>query len=474
MTQETSKGELVSGILRLIDLGPDGDAGVFDELSLKVFAYQYASNAPYRAFCDASAATPDSVRSWREVPAYPTDAFKDEIVTSFPVRDAVLAQLTSGTTSPNQRGRIFRDEDGQALVFAANRAMSGAYVFPDFEAGERCRVLLMAPGPDLAPSMGMAIGLDQTRRHFGTDDSVFLVGRSGLDVKALVAALQECAESGVKAALVGSTSAFVYFFNACRRKKLRFALPEGSRVCDGGGYRGRFGEVTRDDFYALAGEVLGVPGSHCVNTLGMAESATNYFDSVLRDAFLGLAGPRRKVAPPWTRVRAIDPSTGEALPPGRVGLLQHYDLANLPTVLGVQSDNLGWADGEGGFEIIGRAKVVDGRVAELPSDRAVGPMGDRRIFRLLESYVNFSIDFKMGRVTSADEKADYVELRRQSEAGAGASEEETARITASCPIAVEEMVAAAEDPLAQERADAAIEAFRTQGTAPRPQHGQDD
>jgi len=85
-------------------------------------------------------------------------------------------------------------------------------------------------------------------------------------------------------------------------------------------------------------------------------------------------------------------------------LLAHYDLANLPTVIGVLTDNLGYTEPDGGFEIIGRARVVDGQVSDLPSDRTVGPMGDKRVFRLLEAYVNFSIDFKMGRFASKQKR----------------------------------------------------------------------
>jgi hypothetical protein len=84
------------------------------------------------------------------------------------------------------------------------------------------------------------------------------------------------------------------------------------------------------------------------------------------------------------------------LPPGEVGLLRHYDLINVPTVLAVQTDNLGYVNADGSFQIVGRAKQENGVVAELPSERVVGPMGDKRIFRFLESYVNFSIRFKMG------------------------------------------------------------------------------
>jgi hypothetical protein len=443
--------ELAERILAYVEQGPEGDPGPFEELSLDVFRYQYEHNEAYRVFCDASERTPANVASWRDVPPYPTDAFKHEIVASFPVNDAVLAIMTSGTTSPNQRGRIFRDELGQELIFTANRVMTEAYLFPDFKQGQRCRILIMTPGLDVAPTMGMAIGMDQTRRHFGTEDSMFLVKRSGVDVQTLVKALRDAEKSGVPIALIGATSAYVYFLKACERKKMSFCLPAGSRVCDGGGYRGRFGIVTRDDYYALVGKILGVPAHMCVNTLGQGETATNYFDDTLRNHVLGRpATPRHKVPPPWTRTQVVSAETGEVLGPNEVGLLRHYDVVNLPTVLGVQGDNLGMTDDRGGFEIVGRAKVVDGKVSPLPSDTPVGPMGDKRIFRLLEGYVNFSIDFKMGRIKSTDVKADYIQLREQQNAETGTDD---GPISPSCPILVEDMVAGAEDPEARERAE---------------------
>lgn len=387
-------------ILTLIEAGPDGNHNGFEPLALKVFAHQYAANAPYRQFCDARGVTLDSVSSWRDIPAFPTDAFKRELVTSFPFEEAVMAQLTSGTTA-NKRGQIFRDELGRELVFAANRVMTAAWLFPDFDPAaapeQRCRVLILAPSPQMAPSMGMAQGMEETRRCFGAPNSQFLLVRSGIDIKAMVRALEEAESSGQPVAFIGGTGAFVYFLKACQKRGLRFQLPAGSRIGDGGGYRGRFGAVDRQQFFALALEVLGIAPDHCVNVLGMAESATNFFENPLRERALNQpASTRRMIAPPWARTEVVDPVDLSPLPAGEVGLLRHFDLANLPTVLAVQSDNLGVCHDDGSFEIIGRAQVTDGKVSMLPAERTVGPMGDNSIFRFLENYVNFSIRFKMG------------------------------------------------------------------------------
>jgi hypothetical protein len=443
-----AQGQLSQRILELIAKGTDADFSAFDDLSIDVFRYQFEHNTAYREYCIARGVRAESISDWRDIPAYPTAAFKRDIVVSFPMEQAVMAQLTSGTTEANQRGRIFRDEAGRELVFSANRAMTAAYLFPDLESGCRCRILILAPSPQMAPSMGMAIGMEQTRVAFGTDDSRFLLEKTGIDVPALVEALRTAEKTGVCVAMIGSTSAFVYFLKACKRRRLTFRLPAGSRLADGGGYRGRFGEMSRDDYYALVEEVLGVPAHRCVNTLGMAESATNYFDNSLREALLGHPDAVRcKRAPAWTRVRAVDVETLEPLAHGEVGLLQHFDLANLPTVIGVQTDNLGYTVDDCCFEIVGRARVENGAVSTLPSERVVGPMGDRPIFRFLENYVNFSIDFKMGLY-----RHKHGHPRHEVESAGDDA-------VASCPTVVDELVAGADDPAARARAEKALKTY---------------
>ncbi|HYD60414.1 MAG TPA: hypothetical protein VEC35_08670 [Noviherbaspirillum sp.] len=69
----------------------------------------------------------------------------------------------------------------------------------------------------------------------------------------------------------------------------------------------------------------------------------------------------------------------------------------LPMLLAMQTDNLGFCDERGNFQIAGRAQCdANGKVSIVPGERTVGPMGDKRIFRFLEAYANFSIRFKSG------------------------------------------------------------------------------
>jgi hypothetical protein len=305
--------------------------------------------------------------------------------------------------------------------------------------------------------MGMAIGMDQTRTHFGTPDSQFLLGRTGIDINGLLKALREAEASGVPVALIGATSAYVYFFQACRRKKLTFKLPPGSRVCDGGGYRGRFGVVTRADYLAMVQEILGIPDSHCVNVLGEAETATNLFDDSLRRLVKGKPERKRtRPVPPWSRVLALNIDTLQPLPDGEVGLLAHWDLANVPTVLSVLTDNLGYTtDGGRGCEMVGRAKLENGKVSPLPDEKPIGGMGDSAVFRMLETYVNFSIDLKM---LTAKAPPAIPSVREEIEARPGS--------VASCPQVVDEILLSQGDEDAARQRDAALQAFKDQTERP--------
>jgi hypothetical protein len=335
--------------------------------------------------------------------------------------------------------------------------MTGSYLFPDFEDGKRCRILILAPSPELAPSMGMAIGMDQTRRAFGTSDSMFLLGKSGIHISKLLKALRESEASGVPVALIGATSAYVYFFQACRRKKMKFCLPPGSRICDGGGYRGRFGPMSREDYYGMVQDILGIPETHCVNVLGEAETATNLFDDSLRRHVKGL--PRRKrtrPVPPWSRVRAMSIDDLTPLPDDEVGLFAHWDLANVPTVLAVITDNLGYTTDNGfGCEMVGRAKIEGGKVSPLPDEEAASPMGDSAIFRMLEKYVHFTIDLKMQM--AKDPRAEP-SVREEIEARPGS--------VASCPQVVDEILVAQADKESAELRDRSLGAFKDQTDRP--------
>jgi hypothetical protein len=64
--------------------------------------------------------------------------------------------------------------------------------------------------------------------------------------------------------------------------------------------------------------------------------------------------------PPWARAVVISPETGQEVSEGETGLLRIFDLANVRSVLAVQTGDLAIRRGEG-FELLGRAAAVEPR-----------------------------------------------------------------------------------------------------------------
>jgi hypothetical protein len=192
--------------------------------------------------------------------------------------------------------------------------------------------------------------------------------------------------------------------------------------------------------------------------LGEAETATNLFDDSLRRLVKGLP-PRKRTrpVPPWSRVLAMNIDDLSPLPDGEVGLLAHGDLANVPTVLAVITDNLGYTTDNGtGCEMVGRAKIENGKVSPLPDEeRTMGPMGDSAIFRMLEAYTNFSIDLKMR--FAKNQKAEP-SIHEEIEARPGS--------VASCPQVVDEILVSQASAEAAKMRDESLNTFKDQTERP--------
>jgi hypothetical protein len=355
------EGELLAWMQGEPDLH---DEARFERLALALFAVQFERNAAYGRFCAARARTPATVTSWREIPAVPTGAFKELALRCFPAERSVKTFRTSGTALA-KRGELFLDT--LALYEASLVPSFEAGVLPDLAPEGRLPCLVLAPSPDEAPdsSLSHMFGVVLARR--GTAGSAYFVRDGRLDVAALLEAL-ESAQEAPRLLLCGTTFAFVHLLEALEQRGRRFALPAGARVLETGGFKGRTRSLGREELHAWIHERLGVPPARCVNQYGMTELGSQFYDSVLREP----EAPRRKLAPPWTRVSVVDPASGRALPPGEVGALRIVDLANTGSVLAIATADLGVLGTDGGFEVLGREAGAEARGCSLAADEMLG------------------------------------------------------------------------------------------------------
>jgi hypothetical protein len=339
------------------------DEARFERLALALFAWQCEANVAYGRFCAARCASPDRVRSWRDIPAVPTGAFKELPLRCFPAERTVKTFRTSGTAL-SRRGELALDTTElyeASLVPSFERGL-----LPDAAPGERLPLLVLAPAPDEAPdsSLSHMFGVMQARR--GASEGGWFVRGGRLDAPALFEAAQRAADAP-KLLLCGTAFALVHWLEWLEERKLGLALPPGARVMETGGFKGRSRELSCERLYAWVQDRLGVPPARCVNQYGMTELGSQFYDSVLREP----AAPRRKLGPPWARVLLVDPESGKEVGDGEVGAIRIVDLANTGSVLAVATADLGRRSGDG-FEVLGRSADAEARGCSIAADEMLG------------------------------------------------------------------------------------------------------
>ena len=362
----TGRDTLRGRVLELIAGGPRGPSGpgAFDCLALDVFAYQFEQNEPYRRFCERRGMSPAVVSHWTEIPAVPTAAFREAVLICGDPADAAAVFCTSGTSGgPERRGRHYvRD---LSLYETSALTNFSRHVLPD---RARLPMLILGPPPELAPDSSLTWMFEKVRVAYGAQASGYFIGTDGLRFDALLAALEESERGAMPVTILGTASALAHLIEALAGRRLRFALPSGSRLMETGGFKRRGGEVPREEFYARLIDRLGLSELYCVAEYGMTELCSQFYDNVLNERARGRSPQLRyKVVPPWVRTRVLDAETLEPVPTGEIGVLRHFDLANLDSVTAIQTDDLGVA-GADGFEILGRAAGAELRGCSLAMD----------------------------------------------------------------------------------------------------------
>ena len=323
----------------------------FDAMALRLFAEQHAHNAAFRRFCQLRGATPRTVKTWRDIPAVPINAFKEVTLSCIPPEQAERVFMTSGTTRGDVKGRHYHPTiavwDASFTPNFARRFMQGA---------PRLKMAILFPGEQELFNSSLAHYLAMAVRRFGTEDSAYFVNQQGMDAEGLRNFLRRAQESGEPCALLGASYSFVHLFDALGEE--RFALPQGSRILDTGGYKGQARELPLDDFYARLSATFGVPRERCINMYGMTELSSQFYDD--GNATL----PSVKSGPHWLRSRIVDPLTGRDVPAGERGVLVHCDVASFNSVTTILTEDVGVAV-EGGFLLLGRAEGAQARGCSL-------------------------------------------------------------------------------------------------------------
>jgi hypothetical protein len=332
----------------------------FEELALELFSLQYEHNAAYRALCEAREASPETLSHWAQIPAVPTLAFKELVLSCLPPGARTHLFHSSGTTT-QRPSRHFHCAESLEIYQAS--------LLPWFEAHllglERCPFLILTPTSSQAPHSSLVHMFETVRREFGSPESLFLGDTASdggwtLNFSAAQQAIAAASSAAQPVIVLGSAFTFVHLLDYLAGEDLRFPLPAGSRVLETGGYKGRSRTLPKGQLHSLITQWLGVPQSHIVCEYGMSELSSQAYDRIAGTP----VSPSPFHFPPWARTRIISPETGEETAEGDPGLLQVFDLANVFSVLAIQTEDLAIRRGDC-FELLGRAALAENRGCSL-------------------------------------------------------------------------------------------------------------
>jgi hypothetical protein len=356
----------------------------FNHQALALFALQFAGNAPYRRFCDSRQADPRTVQLWTDIPAVPAAAFKEWELTSLTPERRTSVFHSSGTTE-QRPSRHFHCADSLALyessalgwfwksfqfsVFSF-QSLAGSSRPLVGKNGKECDLgdfVFLTPPPDQVPHSSLVHMFAAIRREFASPQSHFTGellrdGSWDLDLQKTELLLRQAIASNRPVNVLGTAFGFVHLLDYLRLTKSHLGLPHGSRVLETGGYKGRSRALPKNELHALISQRLGVPPARILCEYGMSELSSQAYSTP------GQAPETGRIFhfPPWARAQVVSPETGREVGEAETGLLRVFDLANVYSVMAIQTEDLGVRRG-GGFELLGRAALAEPRGCSLAS-----------------------------------------------------------------------------------------------------------
>jgi len=366
----------------------------FESLALELFQLQVRSNTAYRRYVEVLGLDPARIASVHEIPAVPTQAFKELELTSLPPGERTRVFHSSGTTS-QKPSRHFHGEDSLALYEASavagfrrgfwgqsavlespigtlNRAMEGAAASALEREARRSvpldfgwRSVSLTPPPREAPHSSLVHMIDSVGRDAIGGQTTYMgrvdtTGVWDVDFDATSRLLDQVSADGRPVALYGTAFHFVHLIEGWDRMGRSVVLPPGSRVMETGGYKGRCREWSKVELRTGMSRVLGVGRGQVIGEYGMSELSSQGYEvrNGSEPEGMGL------VFPPWAMVLVMDPETGRRAGEGQPGLVRVLDLANVWSVMAVQTEDRGVSRG-GVLEILGRAPAAEPRGCSL-------------------------------------------------------------------------------------------------------------
>jgi hypothetical protein len=314
----------------------------FEGEALRIFRYQHAHNAVYRAYCDAIGVPPDQVTALAKIPYLPIRFFKTHVVKTTEFEPQAVFE-SSGTTGMQPSRHYIKDislyEESFTRCFelfygpVTNYSIFG--LLPSYLERSGSSLVYMA---------------DRLMKASGNGHSRFYLHNveemtGWLHLREQILDLP--GHGAEKNLLLGVTFALL---DLAEKMPLRL---KHTIVMDTGGMKGRRREMIREELHQFLCERLGVAAIH--SEYGMTE--------LLSQAYSKGGGLYR--CPPWMKVKLRDDEDPFWIRNEGAGIINVIDLANIYSCAFIATDDAGRLQADGSFEVLGRVDGSDLRGCSL-------------------------------------------------------------------------------------------------------------
>ncbi|TVR03643.1 MAG: acyl-protein synthetase [Deltaproteobacteria bacterium] len=306
---------------------------------------------------------PDGPFDAASIPAVPTETFRRARLVSGE-SEPVAVFRTSGTTS-GRRGEHVR------LSLAAYDASAWRHacrMLPLRE--ERPVILPLVFDPGAAGDSSLTHMVTRFRERLAPPRAPWALGPEGVRPEALREGLGLARRCGRPVLLLATTFALADALESGFLER----LPPGSRIVSTGGFKGRRRVVDAAVLREALVEVTGVSAVRQHVEYGMTEWSSQLWSSEAVDASF-TPQSRGLQAPGWARVSVVDPETLEPCGEGEEGLVRMVDLANVETVVAVQTSDRGYLR-DGRLFLCGRREGAMPRGCSLAVEELERPAGE--------------------------------------------------------------------------------------------------
>ncbi|HEX3672608.1 MAG TPA: hypothetical protein VHT92_12970 [Candidatus Cybelea sp.] len=354
MSYESESRTLDAEILGLVEAwhrrGESPSDASFNDLALRLFAYQLRYNGPYARYCARLGVT-CAPASWESIPAVPAPAFAEAALATFDPRSAAAVFETSGTT----RGTPGRHYLETTQLYDA--ALLAGFERLIVNRGARLRYLNLVPNPSERPHSSLGYMMAAVSDRLGDGRTAWYLRGDVLLAEEFERDLRAAISAGAPVCIAATSFALVHLLDALHERNVRFELPPGSRIMGTGGFKGRARVVEREELERGLRDAFGLPEGAIFSEYGMTELCSQYYDA---------SGTGDYVGPPWLRTRVVGPDR-KTLPRGEIGSLLHVDLANRSSCIAIQTEDLGMQSDDG-LVLLGRDREAALRGCSLDAE----------------------------------------------------------------------------------------------------------